>query len=745
MLQRYFIRVFLFAFLFLVGFQPNSLFSQHAVPSVSAKFFINEYNKLDAVTKQNNELPQTFVLRHGLQMIDQIWHISAALKVNLDEFNLSQIEALDGFVGTILGDLVSVHLPIGRAHELLTLSGVIYVEMGAPGDAPVIDLAINDVGADTVKQGLGSISTPLNGNGVVVGVIDWGFDFGHPTYWDTSGTNYRLARVWDQNKADGPSPSGFSYGTEYTTEAAMLAAGHDDPYTFGIGSHGMHTSGIAAGSGLGTNLEGLASSAEIILLPYRRGAAGLMDGMSYVKAYADAENKPFVFNMSTGSHIGPHDGTSLKNQAITQIVGQGAAFVGSAGNNGSNNFHALADLDLLDTAAFHMIQHTINRNDYWGNALVMWGSPNEDFSVEVLLVSDFLDTVFVSGWVHSQDSPSYDSLFTINGDTVHVIFEGIASDPNNDKANIRLELKNKTGLNALVRLTGGGEVHCWNVARLLTRYTNWGEDLRSVFRGLPIAGGVNGDTDYGVGEPGGVGPSVISVGAYRSEEISQSGRRLHGNIASFSSHGPTVDGRVKPDITAPGVSVASSVSSFDTGLGQTFGNQSWNGKTYSYSRFSGTSMSGPVVAGVVALMFEANPSLHWHHVRDIIYNTARQDDNTGTLPSTGDMLWGWGKLNAYAAVQEALNTVGAKRFRGQADIAVYPNPSSDQIRVDMSHAPEVKTIRIADVNGRIIEQHAVNGQQSEYQYDVSIFSAGVYFLQAEDGSGHVSVYRVLVK
>lgn len=744
MKQRYFSLKTLSIFLF-IGLFSSALTAQNAVPSVSAKFFMNEYKKLPEAVKQSKELPQNFVLRHALQMVNNDWYIGAALKVDPAMYNEAAIEQLGGYLGSSLGDLRSVHVPADRAAELLRIPGVIYVEMGAPGDAPSLNLAIDDVGADTVKQGLGSITTPLNGNGVVVGVIDWGFDYGHPTYWDTSGTTYRVARVWDQNSSAGTPPSGYNYGTEYTNEADMLAAGHDDPYTFGLGSHGMHTSGIAAGSGLGTAFEGLASSAELILLPYRRGAAGLMDGMSYVKDYADADNKPFVFNMSTGSHLGPHDGTSLKNQAITQIVGQGAVFVGSAGNNGQNNFHAKVDLDLIDTAAFYMRRHSLNRNDYWGNALPMWGSPNEDFSVELMLLSNTLDTVFRSGWVHSQDNPSVDSLFTINGDTVHMIFEGISSDPNNDKANIRLELKNQTGLNAVVRLTGSGEVHCWNVARLLTRYTNWGESLISDVLGVPLSGGVGGDSDYGVGEPSGVGPSVITVGAYRSREFSSSGRELHGNIAPFSSFGPTVDGRVKPDITAPGVQVASSVSSFDPDPGQTFGNVSWNGKTYHYARYSGTSMSGPVTAGVVALMLEANPSLTWDHIRDIIRSTARQDNQTGTLPATGDLRWGWGKLNAYAAVEQALNTASAKRFRGKAAISIYPNPSSDLIRVDLSAAPEVQHIRLTDVNGRIIESHNIDEHEYERQYDVSRFASGVYFLQATAKDGNVSVFRVLVK
>jgi subtilisin family serine protease len=128
---------------------------------------------------------------------------------------------------------------------------------------------------------------------------------------------------------------------------------------------------------------------------------------------------------------------------------------------------------------------------------------------------------------------------------------------------------------------------------------------------------------------------VFSVGA-----IDQS-----GNLASFSSLGPvTADGsgRLKPDIVAPGVDV---LSSFPNG-------------TYEY--LPGTSMAGPHVAGVVALVWSANPALvgDIERTEEILRSTARP--YTGTLPSCitdgpqqPNNGAGYGIVDAYAAVQLA--------------------------------------------------------------------------------------------
>jgi subtilisin family serine protease len=128
---------------------------------------------------------------------------------------------------------------------------------------------------------------------------------------------------------------------------------------------------------------------------------------------------------------------------------------------------------------------------------------------------------------------------------------------------------------------------------------------------------------------------VFSVGA-----INQS-----GNLADFSSLGPvTVDGsgRTKPDIVAPGEDVLSA-----------FPNST-------YQTFSGTSMAGPHVAGVVALIWSANPALigQIDKTEEILIETAQT--YTGSLPScaaTDDIPnngSGYGIVDAYAAVQMAL-------------------------------------------------------------------------------------------
>lgn len=119
----------------------------------------------------------------------------------------------------------------------------------------------------------------------------------------------------------------------------------------------------------------------------------------------------------------------------------------------------------------------------------------------------------------------------------------------------------------------------------------------------------------------------------------------YGNLAHFSSIGPAaVDGTelIKPDIVAPGVEIVSSLP----------GN--------AYGTSSGTSMAGPHVAGVVALMWSANPQLigDIDRTEDILRQTARP--YTNFLPDcpgakdTPSTAVGYGIVDAYAAVQMAL-------------------------------------------------------------------------------------------
>lgn len=115
--------------------------------------------------------------------------------------------------------------------------------------------------------------------------------------------------------------------------------------------------------------------------------------------------------------------------------------------------------------------------------------------------------------------------------------------------------------------------------------------------------------------------SIISVGAVT----------YSGEPATFTSNGPTKDGRIKPDVVAPGVNVFVAVVKEVSG----------NEDTYEYS--NGTSFSTPITAGVAALILSAHPELTPIQVRDALRNTASLSGNPGNV-------LGWGVINAYDAV-----------------------------------------------------------------------------------------------
>ena len=187
---------------------------------------------------------------------------------------------------------------------------------------------------------------------------------------------------------------------------------------------------------------------------------------------------------------------------------------------------------------------------------------------------------------------------------------------------------------------------------------------------------------YGIQQPA-CGETVIAIGAYNSEYLSNSGNEVGGNLANFSSYGPTLDGRLKPNVSAPGVNVESALSSFRDGAYTVTSSVEFDGSTYEFARLSGTSMSSPAVAGVVALMLEANPELTPGDIRTILEWTAREDDDTGVLPAEGDHVWGHGKVTATRAVAAAIDWVSelSELPAEKSQISVHPNPAQHEVWV----------------------------------------------------------------
>ena len=78
------------------------------------------------------------------------------------------------------------------------------------------------------------LSQAYTGNGVVVGIIDGGFDYTHPTFYNADYTQYRISRVWEQGETGTP-PSAYSYGNELIGQTNIISNANDGT---DAGSHG---------------------------------------------------------------------------------------------------------------------------------------------------------------------------------------------------------------------------------------------------------------------------------------------------------------------------------------------------------------------------------------------------------------------------------------------------------------------------------------------------------------------------
>lgn len=733
-----------FLFLFIPFFIINSLFSQ-AQLSVSTKFFLNDYQKELLKSQTDKRFSTSFVESYDLYQKRGHYYIGALLMIDKDAFNKSDLEELEVVVSTQLSKMLSVRVPIQNLEALMFVSGIQYIETGETV-SPDLNRSLYDTRVDSVHAGLGDLEMPYDGEGVIIAIIDWGFDYTHPMFYDTSLTNLRLSRAWDQNKMAGPPPVGYDFGTEYVGTDALLEAEQDTLYVFGPGSHGTHVAGIAGGCGAGEQSKGIAPGAELIFISLRRDAPSLTDAYNYVHNYAESVNKRYVVNMSFGSHLGPHDGSSLKNMGIDEHVAMGGVAVGSAGNNGDANFHLSRNFaETNDTLSTVINFQSIA--DSYGTTLSMWGSEGTGFEVKLIAANNSMTSVNVfyeTDFFNSNDEPYLDDTIIINGNERLIIrMQATSQTFFNNKPNIRMELRREGSFRVAMLVTSpNSHVHIWSNVRMNNRYTNWGVPLTNNFISSEYPIAVGGDTDYGLGEPGGVGKSVITVASHIPDVLNENtGNVTSGNLSTFSSIGPTVDERVKPDISGPGQNILSSVNSFDPSTTNNPIKVEFNGKEYPFDRFSGTSMSGPAVAGVVALMLQANDYLTATQIRNVIKETARLDDRTGEIGEEGTLNWGWGKINALAAVKVAEELPNFTSIQiAPNHVKIYPNPTQQILNIE---GVTYNSVKIFDMGGKLVQTFE-HSNHNKLPLNVSKLNAGLYLIQIAT-QDHEAIFHKFIK
>lgn len=243
------------------------------------------------------------------------------------------------------------------------------------------------------------------------------------------------------------------------------------------------------------------------------------------------------------------------------------------------------------------------------------------------------------------------------------------------------------------------------------------QNLRNAGVFVVVSAGNNGNACGRINAPPAMFESSFAVAATAIQDTVEG--QFIDAIAGYSSWGPvTVDNsnRMKPDISAPGSRVRSSIP------------------PDGYASFSGTSMAGPHVAGVVALVISANPHLAGkvNEIQDILELTAdpmtRQDScGSFTAAEIPNFIYGHGRINALNAVEMAMNMTTEKRLnRQEAELLFAPNPVTNTMRISWDTSQDQAIAKITDINGI---SYAIMKLQNNGQIDLSFLPSGIYILK----------------
>jgi len=611
-----------------------------------------------------------FIFSPILEKISDQTIVEVFIKTN----DLEALKRKEIKIRTIAGDIVTASLPLSMVESIAKLSSVLYIEAASPCK-PFLDVSVPEIGVDSLWSGV--LGTEYRGEGVIVGIYDYGIDWANPDFIAPDGTS-RILYLWDQTDTLGPHPEGFGYGTEYTQqeindEIHGSTAGYvREKDTYG---HGTHVAGIAAGNGQATGngkppgvYVGVAPKADLIVVKGENSGAipntRILDGINYIFQRAEELGKPAVVNLSLGTQRGPHDGTSLFEQGVDNLLSEsGRAVVVAAGNDRSSQIHFRGDFSSNSsdtmTVEFSIGSNNPGEEDHvWFD---VWYNSYTDLSLIVVTPNGRR-----CGPVQGGENNNYKTYKTDEG-MISVTIGSYSNEDMEMAISISDSYSNGTLINKLATGT-------WRL--LFTghpgRFDGW---LYDSSMGDSITSEV--DTSTLLAEPGNA-HRAITVGSYvsrrewpslESDPYCPDPELVAGSLSESSSPGPTRDGRQKPEIAAPGEYILSSLSS-------DVKNPPFNyvATDSVHWAMSGTSMAAPHVTGVIALMFQADPELNVSEIRDKFIRSARKDDMTGYSLWNKD--WGFGKLDGLGVVRLITsveeNKIGSPRTFSLSQN--YPNP-----------------------------------------------------------------------
>lgn len=601
-----------------------------------------------------------------------------------------ELEMMGVKVRTDVGGVLTAYVPFASIASLSGLPGVTRI-CGAVPVEPALDVSVPMTGA-TVFRGGGPDFAGANGAGVVIGTVDTGIDVDHLDFENQDGTT-RIVAIWDQTNPAGPSPPGFVKGTEWTR--AQIDAGQVGPLD--TSRHGTHVMGIAAGDGSGTGgavlpftYVGMAPKADLVAVKTDfLSTTDIVDGVQYIFDVAADMGCDAVANLSLGVRLGPHDGTSPFELAMNALTGPGRIIVAASHNWRQLAKHAEVFATSGQNAATVVVTGASDPTGYFK------ADGYYDVSEELTIMVTSPNGMVVGPIALDTENAEYPGTVTSDGQIY--VYNGLAGSYSAVHPEVYVEVRNLAGTNA------NGT---WTITFAPVNTTTFGGEVDMWLENA----GLNASFDAGnqpleerVSEPANA-PDVIAVGGFSTREFyfaCNGDSTSHpeeasppGTLYQRSNPGPSRDGRVKPDITAPAVWIAST-SSFDVPVSC----PAPGGSPTSYlpdglqhRMGAGTSMATPHVAGAAALILQHGGTRTPGFVKSYLAGNAIVDAFTGTVPNSD---WGFGKLNVGMITAARQPDLESSRLR------TWPTPSSGVLEIAFTlESTEEVAVKVFDVRGR---------------------------------------------
>jgi subtilisin family serine protease len=514
--------------------------------------------------------------------------------------NRSDLESLGLQVRSQAQDVFTVSGTLDALADLARQPAALSIELPRPAE-PSVENAAGQAEIDQIHQPRPANPAGYEGDDVIVGIIDWPLDVTHYTIRDAGGT--RVLFMWvplpstlgptgnivyaasppgqtpdaytAANPTTTPNFTGLTYGRIYD-KAAIDAALGNAAGVYGTGAsqicctprlaeHGTHVAGIAAGDGDGaagpTAHVGAAPQADIVYVGAMRwDSTQICDAIRFILAVADDLGRPVVINMSMGSNWDGHTGESAQCQFMDNQLNSfdERVMVAAAGNDNDDLGMRTAVISAGATDSFTMT--STNGATPRDIAVSVWTG---DAELEVRLgIGGSFCPWQSAGSEWSGVLSGFDASVDRRTEGTQWFGLNLWQEQAVSGSPTTIELRNPSG--------GDVTYVAWSCAQ--GQYANLSGATAQPDR-LTLA-------DIATAR------SLISVGS--CDGLAAVNPSQGETISTFSGAGPTLDGRVKPEIVAVGGSVRSANS--DQASGWT-----WKG---------GTSMASPLVAGAVACLLQ---------------------------------------------------------------------------------------------------------------------------------------------